>query len=153
MCSSCFPPQQTRGENADFALGSRLNKASGCRNYAVSVSIPSILKFNQTNGNNKVEHRPSLDLSRLTMSNHGREILKKEKWPQRWSLQQCRGVFMQHLRASQPTQTLLTTFYSITLFLKDCTQLCHICCSKTVLRTSWLEAPGKLKQLPLKLNN
>lgn len=67
--------QQTRGGNADFALGGGLSKASGCRNDAVSVSIPSILKFNQTNGNNKVEHRPSLDLSRLTMSNHGREIL------------------------------------------------------------------------------
>lgn len=68
--------QQTRRGTADFALRGRLNKASGCRNYAVYVSFPSILKFNQTNGNNKVEYRPSLDLRRLTMSNHGREILK-----------------------------------------------------------------------------
>lgn len=62
----CRPVNPKKQKDADLALSSKLNEASGCRNYAVSILFPS-LTFNQTNGNNKVGHCPSSDLSRFTL--------------------------------------------------------------------------------------
>lgn len=51
---------QERKEDADLALSSRLDAASGFGKLPTPISFLSLLTFNQTNGNNKVGHRPGL---------------------------------------------------------------------------------------------
>lgn len=74
---------QERKEDADLALSSRLDAASGFGKLPTPISFLSLLTFNQTNGNNKVGHRPGLGFKPAYTRMHNLSAWKSKaaKWP------------------------------------------------------------------------
>lgn len=74
----CRPVNPKKTKRCWFSTQQQIRRSLSLQKLQCQSHFPSLLKFNQTNENNKMGHCPSLNLSRLTtiMHNRSTDILK-----------------------------------------------------------------------------